>query len=247
MMAVLRLSTEIRMTDLETRWHSRMLWIYDQGKQLSGYNATRFLQKVRRVGGLAAAKDWLSPEAGAERATAGFLTLTEMGRLDISVEANALTLPWRTLFTWDELALAAKRLRSYGYSGRGEIRRVDRRTLIPEEVPSGRELIEGAKTRITINAYERNPAARKRCIVHYGSRCVVCGFSFAQRYGDAVREVVHVHHVRPLASIGRAYRLDPIRDLRPVCPNCHAVIHLQEPPFTVYQVQRMLKRSGRGA
>ena len=244
MMAAVGLSLEIHMTDLETSWHNKMLEIYEHGKQLSGYNATRFLQKVRRVGGLAAAKDWLSPAAGAGKATAGFLKLTEIGRLDISLEANALRSPWRSLFTRDELTVASERLRAHGYSGR-EIRRVDRRALIPEEVHGGRDLIEGAKTRITVNAYERNSAARERCIAHYGPRCVICGFSFARRYGNAVREMVHVHHVRPLASIGRAYRLDPVRDLRPVCPNCHAVIHIQEPPFTIYQVQKMLKRSGK--
>ena len=226
---------------MKTRWNDRMLEIYDEGKQLSGYNATRFLQKVRRVGGLAAAKDWLSPVTASKKPTAGFLKLVEIGRLDISLEANALRPPWRRLFTPEELAVAAERLQSYGYSDH-EIRRVARRTLIPEEVSGGPNLVEGAKTRITVNAYERNSSARKRCIDHHGSRCSVCGFSFLKRYGNSVGEFIHVHHIRPLASIGRAYRLDPVHDLRPVCPNCHAVIHRREPPFTIYEVQRMLRR-----
>jgi 5-methylcytosine-specific restriction protein A len=37
--------------------------------------------------------------------------------------------------------------------------------------------------------------------------------------------------------------VDPIADLRPVCPNCHAVIHLNKQPFTIEDVQAMVKRS----
>jgi len=36
-----------------------------------------------------------------------------------------------------------------------------------------------------------------------------------------------VHHLVPISKIGKKYRVDPIKDLRPVCPNCHAVIHLK--------------------
>ena len=219
-----------------------MLEIYERGKQLSGYNATRFLQKVRRVGGLAAAKDWLSPLTAGKRPTAGFLKLAEIGRPDISLEANALRSPWRRLFTSGELAVAAQRLRSHGYTGR-ELRQVLHRALIPEEISGRRQLVEGAKTQITVNAYERNSRARKLCIAHYGPRCFACGLSFSRRYGNAVPDFIHVHHIRPLASIGRSYKLDPVRDLRPVCPNCHAVIHRREPPFTIHEVQKMLKHA----
>ena len=38
------------------------------------------------------------------------------------------------------------------------------------------------------------------------------------------------------------YRLDPIRDLRPVCPNCHAVIHRREPPFSIEEIKHMLEK-----
>jgi 5-methylcytosine-specific restriction protein A len=216
-----------------------MLEIYEECKHLSGYNATRFLQKVRRVGGLAAAKAWLGSAGLGQKPTTGFLKLVEIGRLDISVEANALRPHWRKLFTKDELAVARKRLRSFGYSGR-EIRTAERRALIPEEVAGPSRFVEGTKSRITVNSFERSRQARERCIAHYGSVCIACGFSFRKAYGDKVGEHIHVHHIVPLAAVGRAYNLDAIRDLRPVCPNCHAVIHLREPPFTIYEVRRML-------
>jgi 5-methylcytosine-specific restriction protein A len=53
-----------------------------------------------------------------------------------------------------------------------------------------------------------------------------------------------VHHIVPIAKVGKQYRLNPITDLRPVCPNCHAVIHRSEPPFSIEEVKQML-RNGR--
>jgi 5-methylcytosine-specific restriction protein A len=45
------------------------------------------------------------------------------------------------------------------------------------------------------------------------------------------RDVIHVHHVRPESTLGPNYRVDPIKDLRPLCPNCHAIVHCEEPPM----------------
>lgn len=44
-------------------------------------------------------------------------------------------------------------------------------------------------------------------------------------YGPEFAGFIHVHHLRPLSGIGGGYVVDPVEDLRPVCPNCHAVIH----------------------
>lgn len=112
---------------------------------------------------------------------------------------------------------------------------------LPNETPSGHTYMEGAVTQVTVNAYERNARARAACIAHWGLDCVVCGFNFAETYGPAGRGYIHVHHLRPLASIGAAYVLDPVADLRPVCPNCHAVMHLRaEEPYGVEEVRRMM-------
>lgn len=97
--------------------------------------------------------------------------------------------------------------------------------LLPEEIALPTTVIEGAKKSITVNAYERDRDARKRCIEHWGLACVVCGFDFERQYGDIGVGFIHVHHLKPLAEIGQEYTLDPVADLRPVCPNCHAMLH----------------------
>lgn len=113
---------------------------------------------------------------------------------------------------------------------------------LPEEIPSNEQetLFEGAKRTITVNAYERNVKARQLCIKYYGTTCIVCDFDFEKRYGEHGKYFIHVHHLTPIADIGEHYEVDPIKDLRPVCPNCHAMLHRVEPPLTIEELKTML-------
>jgi len=111
---------------------------------------------------------------------------------------------------------------------------------LPEEIPDDASLFEGSKQKITVNVYERNPKARQECIAYYGTSCVVCGFNFAEAYGKVGEGFIHVHHLKQLAAIGDEYKVDPINDLRPVCPNCHAIIHKANPPYSIEEVKRFL-------
>ena len=77
---------------------------------------------------------------------------------------------------------------------------------------------------------------------HYGAKCFICGFDFGSAYGELAHGFIHVHHLKRLAEIGAEYVVDPIRDLRPVCPNCHAVLHMKTPPFEIEEVQEQLSR-----
>ena len=103
------------------------------------------------------------------------------------------------------------------------------------------EYWEGATHRVTVNAFERNTAARAKCLEHYGHSCVVCHFNFGETYGPDGEGIIHVHHLVPIGSIGKKYRIDPIADLRPVCPNCHAMIHRYPTPLDPDDLRRMLK------
>jgi 5-methylcytosine-specific restriction protein A len=90
-------------------------------------------------------------------------------------------------------------------------------------------LKEGGKHEHIINIYERSPEARKRCIESYGYKCCVCGFDFEKEYGELGKGFIHVHHIKPLSEINENYNVDPKKDLRPICPNCHAMLHRKSP------------------
>jgi 5-methylcytosine-specific restriction enzyme A len=111
---------------------------------------------------------------------------------------------------------------------------------LPEEMQASVGLLEGAVHKVLVNAYERRPIARRLCLETHGYACTVCHFDFGATYGPAAANYIHVHHLVPLAEIGEEYEVDPVRDLIPVCPNCHAVIHLHTPPLSVQEVKEML-------
>jgi 5-methylcytosine-specific restriction protein A len=104
------------------------------------------------------------------------------------------------------------------------------------------ELVEGALSQVSRNAYERNPDARRRCIEHYGCRCSVCDFDFERTYGTLGNGFIHVHHLKPLSEIREAYVIDPITDLRPICPNCHAMIHRVAETMTIEELRKRIHR-----
>jgi len=107
------------------------------------------------------------------------------------------------------------------------VRELDESSLagLPEEVPQDVIYPEGAVISMSVNPYERNNAARQACVALYGLNCTVCGLNFEARYGKVGAGFIHVHHLTPLSKIKVGYQVDPKQDLRPVCPNCHAMLH----------------------
>ncbi len=117
---------------------------------------------------------------------------------------------------------------------------------IPEEVASNATYVEGALVTISVNSYERNRDARQKCLDHYGYDCAGCGFNFEAVYGALGENFIHVHHVVPIHTIQEEYEVDPIKDLIPVCPNCHAMIHRTKPALTVSQLKEHIARRKSG-
>ena len=110
-----------------------------------------------------------------------------------------------------------------------------------DEIIRPEAYIEGATKLVTVNSYERSAKARAACVSHHGAQCAVCLLDFEQRYGQIGRGFIHVHHVIPIGKIKKEYSIDPIKDLIPVCPNCHAMIHQTEPPLTISELKNQMK------
>jgi 5-methylcytosine-specific restriction protein A len=101
--------------------------------------------------------------------------------------------------------------------------------------------IEGSATQVTQTRYERNIYARKECLKHYGYSCSVCDFNFERFYGSLGYKFIHIHHLTQVATIKQEYKVNPIQDLRPVCPNCHSMLHKQNPPLTIDELKDIIK------
>lgn len=120
------------------------------------------------------------------------------------------------------------------------VRALDEVPVYPDEVDPEVCLVEGARKQVTVNAYERNPDARRKCLDKFGYECVVCELNFEELYGEIGQGFIHVHHLVEVSSIGRQYVIDPEQDLRPVCPNCHAMLHKRKPPFSIDELRERL-------
>ncbi|WP_170982695.1 HNH endonuclease [Dyadobacter frigoris] len=100
---------------------------------------------------------------------------------------------------------------------------------------------EGSSLLVVSTRYERNRDARGRCIEFYGYSCAVCDLNFSDTYGEIGKDFIHVHHLTTLADNGgKSYNVNPINDLRPVCPNCHAMLHTSNPPLTIDVLKEIL-------
>lgn len=118
----------------------------------------------------------------------------------------------------------------------------DLSNYLPEEIHQPEKCFEGAVETISINKYERNAYARKKCIDHYGYKCQVCNFDFEEVYGELGSNFIHVHHIIPLSTIGKEYQIDPIKDLIPVCPNCHSIIHRTKEYTSIDELKAILDK-----
>ncbi len=114
-------------------------------------------------------------------------------------------------------------------------------SIFPNELPRG-AYAEGASTRVAVNKYERDRAARAACLQAHGTSCHICQIDLSEVYGDIAAGLIHVHHLTPLSATGREYQVDPVRDLIPICPNCHAVAHRRDPPLSPDELRELLRK-----
>jgi 5-methylcytosine-specific restriction protein A len=102
------------------------------------------------------------------------------------------------------------------------------------------KLYEGKKGRYLTNSYERNPKARARCLERYGYKCIICGFDFERIYGEIGKGIIHVHHIKKISEISGEHEIDPEKELVPVCPNCHTVIHSKKEMYTIEEMKEII-------
>ena len=99
------------------------------------------------------------------------------------------------------------------------------------------------------NKYRRNPESKrrygrawKRIRDRYIAKEPFCELCKANGRMVLAEEV---HHIKPLSEINEEYEVDPINDLIPVCPNCHAMLHRQQNgiPMTVERLKLLYEVS----
>lgn len=114
-------------------------------------------------------------------------------------------------------------------------------SIFPDELPLQSIFTEGTATQVTVNRYERDRKARQAALAWHGCLCKVCGIDMMRVYGEIAKGFIHIHHLIPLSDIKDNYSLDPKKDLIPVCPNCHAMLHRRNPPFSPEELKSIIE------
>lgn len=106
------------------------------------------------------------------------------------------------------------------------------------------DLREGEERDSVSKRFERSRKARKKCIELYGCKCFVCGFDFEAVYGELGKDYIEVHHVWPVSKRRSEYKVNVASDLRPLCSNCHSMVHRKrENVLDVENLRSLLKRN----
>lgn len=97
------------------------------------------------------------------------------------------------------------------------------------------EIVTEGSSKYTLSkSYERSQKLRNVAIEHFSHNgiiaCECCGFEFQAFYGEKYgSSCIEIHHLRPIflySNTGVTQTIEEaIKNLLPVCPNCHRVIH----------------------
>jgi len=116
-------------------------------------------------------------------------------------------------------------------------------SLIPieDDEYTNEKYSDGASISVKVNRYERDPRNRAAALSIHGYTCKGCGLLMSDKYGDIATGFIEVHHIVPVSEGGNNYLIDPSRDLLPLCPNCHSIIHRKTPPLTLKELKDILE------
>ena len=119
----------------------------------------------------------------------------------------------------------------------------DNSLSISEKTDNHSNYWEGNQVTKLCTIYERNPEARAACLAEKGYSCEVCQFDFYKTYGETGKDYIHVHHTVRIADMQRPYKVNPLKDLVPLCPNCHAMTHKRVPPYSIDELKEIINKA----
>lgn len=102
---------------------------------------------------------------------------------------------------------------------------------------------EGQRREIVTNKVERNRAAVAKAKRIHGTSCQVCGFNFGVVYGQHGEGFIEAHHLHPVANAGKRM-IDPEKDFRVVCSNCHRMLHKGGRLLDVQELKKIIELAG---
>ncbi|HGM9833524.1 TPA: HNH endonuclease [Proteus mirabilis] len=126
---------------------------------------------------------------------------------------------------------------------KGIERKIGNITIDNTHVSDSKYYREGKPRTTTVTTYDRNSEAREACLAEYGYICSICNFDFYRHYGVLGKNFIEVHHLNQLADLAEEHEINPIEDLRPVCSNCHRMLHRKRPALSIKELQKIIENN----
>lgn len=79
----------------------------------------------------------------------------------------------------------------------------------------------------------------------HGRSCLVCGMNVKAMYGSDIKSVIQFHHARPSGEEQKEEVKDVVKDLVPLCPNFHSVVHSTKKLMTIKNLQDKVNQNRR--
>ena len=112
-------------------------------------------------------------------------------------------------------------------------------------------VIEGDIAEKTSKVKKRSQKLRKAAITEYTDEdghicCYACGFDFENAYSELGKGFIEMHHEKPIYQYSddgfEAYISDAVKNIKPLCSNCHRMIHRNKKvTMTIAELRQTLK------
>lgn len=103
--------------------------------------------------------------------------------------------------------------------------------------PDDKGVFEGYFVERSCLAHHRNAGIVAKCKQRDGHTCKSCGFN--RRFNG--RSIIECHHLHPISAEGA--RITVIDDLISLCPTCHRIAHLANPPLSAEQIKGVMSEA----
>lgn len=125
--------------------------------------------------------------------------------------------------------------------------RLDPSVPVARDVDPAEQFLEGGRQVQKHMRTEPNPVLRTRARDLWrqregGLRCKVCRFDFESVYGDLGSDFIEMHHDVSLSLLTRRSPVSP-EQLKPLCANCHRMIHRERPMLTIQRLKLLIPRN----
>ncbi len=207
---------------------------------LQGRNDDKFSQKVRNLKAHNTFERYGYAQYKGE-ARKGFVEITNKGLNHLKINKEILNYLLVNDFKYSDLAEKLREVEDN--KNKREIQTFDENIMIQE----------GIKKVATIKKYERSTKLRNYAIEHFTKNghisCSCCTFDFGDFYGVHGKGFIEIHHTKPIFQYDNSdinNTLDnALKNLAPVCSNCHRMIHKNwNKPLEIQQLIGYINNNG---